>query len=85
MAQHHGWTCVTNDKRLRRACAEVEVPTVWGLELVIWLVEAKALTATAAQEIAEAIRAANPGYVTDAVMSRFAQKVRAVGNKRGRR
>ncbi len=78
LAQESGWACVTNDRKLRRACAEVEVQTVWGLELVAWLVEAEALPAAAAEQIAATIQAANPGYVTSAVMRRFELRVRAV-------
>ncbi len=84
MAKQHGWTCVTNDKRLRRECADVGVATVWGLELVVLLVEAHAISAAAAQGIADAIRAANPGYVTDRVMSGFRQKIQAVRGSRRR-
>ena len=78
LAQESGWACVTNDRKLRRACAEVDVQTVWGLELVAWLVEAQVLPAAAAEQIAASIQAANPGYVSDAVMRRFEQRIRAV-------
>ena len=84
MAKHYGWTCVTNDKRLRRECADRDVPTAWGLELVVWLVEARALSATEAMAIAEAVAAGNPGYLTAAVKARLAQRVRAArGVRRG--
>ena len=53
-------------------------------ELVVWLVEARALSATEAMAIAEAVAAGNPGYVTAAVKARFAQRVRAArGVRRG--
>src|SRR5687768_9406067 len=29
LARDNGWTCVTNDKRLRRECAAEEVPVLW--------------------------------------------------------
>lgn len=85
MAEQFGWTCVTNDKRLRRECGDRGVPTVWGLELVVWLAEAHAITAMEARAIAAGIGTANPGYVTAAVLARFEQRIRAVrgGRRRG--
>ena len=34
VAQARGWTCVTNDGALRRACAAENVAMLWGLELM---------------------------------------------------
>jgi rRNA-processing protein FCF1 len=69
LAEAHHWICVTNDKRLRAECREREVAIVWGLELLLRLVEARALPARDAIELAEAIHRLNkriPRKVIDA-------------------
>jgi len=48
LARANGWTCVTNDGRLRRECATEGIATLWGLEVVALLVEDGALPAKAA-------------------------------------
>ena len=34
-AKRHGYTCVTNDKNLRRLCRSEDVSSKWGLELLL--------------------------------------------------
>ena len=43
LARAEGWTCVTNDRPLRRECEAVGVPILWGLELIALTVEAGGL------------------------------------------
>src|SRR3990172_755989 len=43
LARAQGWTCVTNDGRLRRECQAEGIPVCWGLELVTLAVEAGGL------------------------------------------
>ena len=38
-AKRHGFSCVTNDKNLRKCCEKEGVPIVWGLELLAKLQE----------------------------------------------
>jgi predicted nucleic acid-binding protein len=69
LAEAQGWICVTNDKRLRAECQQREVATLWGLELLLRLVEQGALPADSAVDIAEAIHGTNrrvPRKVIDA-------------------
>ena len=40
VAHDSGWTCVTNDRALRKACGQLEVPVWWGLELMLALIRA---------------------------------------------
>ncbi|MGQ0503947.1 MAG: PIN domain-containing protein [Myxococcaceae bacterium] len=84
LAQENGWTCVTNDGRLRRECTTEKVPVLWGLETVALLVEDGALTPLSAQEIAKAIQRSNPRYITEAVMNRFLQRI-GISNKKAPR
>jgi predicted nucleic acid-binding protein len=76
LAQDHGWTCVTNDAALRRACGEAGVAVLWGLEVVALLVEEGALPAADAAEVGRAIRAANP-YITERVLHAFLERIGA--------
>ena len=74
LAREHGWTCVSNDGRLRRACAEDGVPALWGLELLAQVVEAGGIPAEAAIEVAKGMATLNP-YLTEAVVARFVARV----------
>jgi rRNA-processing protein FCF1 len=78
LAEDHGWICVTNDKRLRAECQQREVAILWGLELLLRLVEQGALPAGNAVDLAEAVHRINrriPRTVIDAFI-RKAMKVR---------
>lgn len=70
LARDQGWTCVTNDGRLRKACSSEDVPVLWGLQLMKKLVEAGELGADEAVEIAEAMGVTNP-WLSGKVIARF--------------
>jgi predicted nucleic acid-binding protein len=70
-AKAAGWTCVTNDGRLRRECRSEEVPVRWGLELMVPLVAAGHLTISAATAVAETIHASNPMFITTQILGSF--------------
>ena len=59
LAKENSWTCITNDKRLRTECEARSVEVMWGLQLLLRLVEHGALSAKDAIEIAEAIHKVN--------------------------
>lgn len=80
LAKEHGWTCVTNDKALRKACKGASVPVLWGLELVARLVECDALPSADAERIGRAIQAANR-FITDALLARFLRRIRALSRR----
>jgi rRNA-processing protein FCF1 len=84
LAKQEAWTCVTNDGKLRRECGMDGVPVLWGLELMIGLVEMGQMTAADAKKVARAIQSANPFYITEAVIRRFSQRIETAG-RRGRR
>ncbi len=66
LAEQNGWTCVTNDKRLRVECESRNVPLLWGLQVVLSLVERGALSKTDAVQPAHAIHAVNRRIATSA-------------------
>ena len=66
-----GWTCVTNDRALRRLCARHSVKTRFGLALMVDLVANGALTPQRAVNVARQIQASNPFHITDRILSRF--------------
>lgn len=75
LARENGWTCVTNDGRLRRECKQLDIPVLWGLETVALLVECGVLTAQAAGAIGWAIRRANPRFITADVLTNFLVRI----------
>ncbi len=75
LARDNRWTCVTNDGRLRRECEAVNVPVLWGLQLMIELVARGAMTAGEAIAVAEAVAASTPRLKPD-VVDAFRAKLR---------
>ncbi|MCG3193062.1 MAG: hypothetical protein DIJKHBIC_02311 [Thermoanaerobaculia bacterium] len=78
MAQRGGFTCVTNDKALRRECESGGVSILWGLQLMVELVTRQELSAEAALSTAAAIRRDNPRHITVDILDRFTKTVQAV-------
>ena len=75
VAKENGWTCVTNDRALRRACKAVDVESLWGLETLVLVVEAGGVAAEEALAVATSIRRENPRFITDDIMAAFAARV----------
>ena len=71
--------CVTNDVALRRACEKDDIELMWGLEVMVTLVEIGALSVTEAIKIAEAIHQSNPRHINERVLRRFRHRIRHVG------
>jgi hypothetical protein len=74
IAKKAGWTCVSNDKQLRAHCERERVLVLWGFEVLALLVDARALKATHARDLAKTI-AANNKRIGAAVLARFLAKV----------
>ena len=68
LAKDQRWTCVTNDKPLRKECNSEGVPLIWSIELVCNLVEAGGLPAAHAKDIILCIHQNNPRYISDAIV-----------------
>lgn len=75
LARDNGWACLSNDGPLRQACKAQGVPVVWGLEIMLALVEGKHLNAAAAIHAARAIHVVNPMFITTKVLAAFQKKV----------
>ncbi|MBN1548488.1 MAG: hypothetical protein JW902_17695 [Syntrophaceae bacterium] len=75
-AKRYGYTCVTNDKNLRKLCKQEGIPLLWGLELLIELHKAGGIPAGDAEIIAKEIRRSNPKHITAEIISRFTNIIR---------
>ncbi len=67
--------CVTNEKLLRKICKRENVEVLWGLQLMLLLVQKGVLTDKQALKIARKIHALNP-FITDQLIQRFSDKLR---------
>lgn len=64
-AQTGGFILVTNDKKLRKECVKDKVDILWGLEIMLFLVEKEKLTRKEAEKTFEKIRLDNPRITAD--------------------
>jgi len=76
-ARRHGFTCVTNDRNLRKLCRQEGVPLLWGLELLIELHKAGGITGKEAEALAKTIRQSNPKHITEKIVSDFVEHIRS--------
>ena len=77
-----GWTCVTNDRALRRLCKRHGVPTRFGLSLLVDIVAAGAMAPQRAMEIAGKIHESNPLQINGQVIARFKSALDRLGAER---
>ena len=70
-AKRMGYTCVTNDKKLRAECKRHKVPVLWGLEIIVMLYQNKGITRKEARDIGEAIYKNSFGRITKDIYDRF--------------
>lgn len=70
-AKRHGFTCVTNDKNLRKLCKKEKVPFLWGLQLLAELHQSGGIPAADAIAVAEQIHQTNPKHITTEIIERF--------------
>jgi len=71
LAKRRSLTCVTNDKPLRKLCAQEGIPVLWGLELLAELHNAKGISGQKAKVIAQVIQKANLKYIDSKIVARF--------------
>ena len=71
VCDEESWTCVTNDRALRRLCKRRGVHTRYGLELMVDLVACAAITPKRAMSVAYKIHESNPLHINERVISRF--------------
>ena len=77
LAKAEGWTCVSNDRALRAACAVEGVEVLWGLEMMGLAVERGHLLGPDAERAAWAMRDVNPFISEDLVLAFVAKYVQA--------
>ncbi|MBZ4688265.1 MAG: hypothetical protein PWQ96_1590 [Clostridia bacterium] len=75
LAKEYGWTCVSNDKPLRKKCQDEEVPVIWGIELICILVEAGGLPVEQAKDVIKGIQESNPKYITDNIVKKALRRL----------
>jgi len=68
LAKENVWTCVTNDKPLRKRCQSEGVAIIWGVELICMLVESGGLPAEDAADIILKMQEINPKYITGIIV-----------------
>ena len=74
-AKRLGMTCVTNDRSLRKTCSQQGVPIMWGLELLIQLVDSGGLDYKSALKIGRQIHIDNPRHISARVIADFEKKL----------
>ena len=68
------WTCLTNDKALRKHCEAAGGTVVWGLEMLLKLVDTDLITANHAERIARKINQVNP-EINEKILREFLNKL----------
>lgn len=71
VCRDEGWTCVTNDRALRRLCQGHGVATRFGLGLLVDLAAAGAITRARAEAVARRIHIRNPFHINEHVVAGF--------------
>jgi rRNA-processing protein FCF1 len=69
-ATERGWTCIANDRHLRNECRKCGVEVVWGLEMLLLLVDSGRLTKSQAQRVATKIHDDN-SQITKTILDDF--------------
>lgn len=75
LARDNGWACLSNDGPLRQACKTQGVQVVWGLEIMLSLVEGGHLEGVEAKSVAQAIHAVNLMFISSKILSAFEKEV----------
>ena len=68
----------TNDRKLRAECEKYNVNVIWGLELLLKLVERSKYSIDHARYIGERIGARNRRYITTKILDEFIDKLEKI-------
>lgn len=82
VCRDNGWTCVSNDKALRKSCKDSGISVLWGLQLILELVHGGHLPAHEAVEAAERIHRTNP-YISTPILESFRKKIAILVKRTG--
>lgn len=77
IAKQRGYGCITNDRGLRRKCEVEGIHHIWGLELLIQLHEAGALSASQAITTASLVTNADPNFFPPSILANFKNRIKA--------
>ena len=69
------WECLTNDVALRKHCEAAGGTVVWGLQMLLKLVEANLITVAHAERIAQKSHKVNP-EINEKVLNSFLNKLK---------
>ena len=81
LARDCHWALISNDKALRSACNGASIPLLWGLEIMLPLIEKNLLSPSLAQKTAARIHVLNPGFVNQQIVDRFNKRISALKTK----
>lgn len=76
-AERLGYTCVSNDKQLRKLCQQRQVPVIWGLDMLLKLYTSGGITIEEAEHFAEQIHDSNK-FITVNVLNAFKTKLNTI-------
>lgn len=74
IAEKRGWVCATNDNALRRECGRRVVPVLWGLEMMLYIVQEGVLKPEKAKNTAWVIHRCNK-TITEKVVNTFIDQI----------
>ncbi len=75
VSHRRGYICVTNDKRARKELKSRGVRHLWGLEILLELVRAGAITKARARRIVLAMQKNSPGYFNEEIVALFMERM----------
>lgn len=84
LAAENGWTCVTNDRALRRACETDGVELRWGLQLMLDLLAVDGAQLAETIAIATKIHEANRQHVDAKLLAEFIARARKTAARKKR-
>ena len=82
LARDNKWYCISNDIQLRVICEENGISVLWGLELMLPLVERKLIEPTEILQVAKDIHESNPLFVNKTILKKFEGKVSNIIKKK---
>jgi hypothetical protein len=68
-------TCVTNEFVLQKACAQIGVETLGGLDLIVELRRRLHISASRAEKILRALHSANPYQISNGILTQYQRVV----------
>ncbi len=77
LARDSGYICITNDKRMHIRCREWQVPSLWGLDLMLELVRTGSLSRTRAEKLGRAIQEIN-AYLTPQILQQYLAELNSI-------